>query len=57
MKVKIAAFSAVLGFVLATPGVIAHHSFAAEFDAAKPITLKGIVTKIDMIDFLARKVA
>jgi len=25
MKVKIAAFSAVLGFVLATPGVIAHH--------------------------------
>ena len=47
MKVKIAAFSAVLGFVLATPGVIAHHSFAAEFDAAKPITLKGIVTKIE----------
>jgi len=47
MKVKIAAFSAVLGFVLATPGVIAHHSFAAEFDASKPLTLKGIVTKIE----------
>jgi hypothetical protein len=47
MKAKIAAFSAVMGFVLATPGVIAHHSFAAEFDASKPLTLKGIVTKIE----------
>ncbi len=47
MKVKIAALSAVLGFVLATPGVIAHHSFAAEFDASKPVTLKGVVTKIE----------
>jgi hypothetical protein len=26
---------------------IAHHAFAAEFDATKPITLKGIVTKVD----------
>jgi len=25
----------------------AHHSFAAEFDASKPITLKGVVTQID----------
>ena len=25
----------------------AHHAFATEFDAQKPITLKGIVTKID----------
>lgn len=27
--------------------VSAHHSFAAEFDASKPVTLKGIVTQID----------
>jgi uncharacterized protein DUF6152 len=47
MKAKIAAFSAVLGLVVATPGVIAHHSFAAEFDANKPITMKGVVTKIE----------
>jgi hypothetical protein len=25
----------------------AHHSFAAEFDAAKPIKITGIVTKVD----------
>ena len=47
MKAKIAAFSAVVGLVVATPGVIAHHSFAAEFDANKPLNLKGIVTKIE----------
>jgi len=47
MKVKIAAFSAFIGLVLSAPAVIAHHSFAAEFDANKALTLKGIVTKIE----------
>jgi Family of unknown function (DUF6152) len=27
--------------------VLAHHAFAAEFDATKPVMLKGIVTKVD----------
>jgi hypothetical protein len=39
------------GFVLAaaqpTP---AHHSFAAEFDATKPVTLKGSVTKVEWMN-------
>jgi hypothetical protein len=34
--------------VLATSTrVIAHHSFAADFDADKPVTLSGTVTKIE----------
>ena len=27
--------------------VLAHHAFATEFDANKPVSMKGIVTKID----------
>jgi hypothetical protein len=34
------------GVLLGWP-VMAHHSFAAEFDASQPITLTGTVTRID----------
>lgn len=27
--------------------LLAHHSFAAEFDSARPVTLTGIVTKVE----------
>jgi hypothetical protein len=37
----------VSGLLLTAASAAAHHSFAAEFDAEKPITLKGIVTKVE----------
>ena len=38
------------GVLLATAPVWAHHSFAAEYDSKKPVTLKGIVTKVDWMN-------
>jgi hypothetical protein len=39
-----------LFFALAPPPVSAHHSFAAEYDAKKPITLKGEVERVDFVN-------
>jgi Family of unknown function (DUF6152) len=50
MRTKIAAFVAAAGFVLATGTAIAHHSFAAEFDANQKLELKGTVTKIEWMN-------
>jgi len=44
MRVQFAVF---LGLVLSSAPVLAHHSFAAEFDVKQPVTLKGTVTKVE----------
>jgi hypothetical protein len=36
-----------LGVLLTAATAFAHHSFAAQYDADKPITLKGTITKVE----------
>lgn len=50
MRIHLIALSGVLGIVMAAAPVWGHHAFAAEFDASKPIKLKGTVTKMEWIN-------
>lgn len=53
MKTRIAVLLAGIGLLAAMP-VFAHHSFAAEYDRNKPITLTGAVTKVEWMNPHAR---
>jgi hypothetical protein len=50
MRTRLALVAVGIGMVIAARPLIAHHSFAAEFDAAKPFTLTGTVTKVDWMN-------
>jgi hypothetical protein len=54
MKMKLAVFSILgLGAMAAVPA-LGHHSFAAEFDSNKSVTLTGTVTRVEWINPHAR---
>ena len=38
------------GLLFSSAPVSAHHAFAATFDTSKPITVRGVVTKIELIN-------
>ena len=41
---------AAAGVLMAAAPVLAHHSFSAEYDSAKRVTIKGIVSKVDWMN-------
>jgi hypothetical protein len=53
MKSKLSVLVAGVGLLLSVP-MFAHHSFEAEYDAAKKITIQGTVTKVEWMNPHAR---
>jgi hypothetical protein len=50
MTLKLGIALAGAGLLMAALPVMAHHSFAAEFDANKRVELKGTVTKVEWLN-------
>jgi hypothetical protein len=47
MRSKIAALLTLVAVLASGLSIAAHHSFAAQYDRDKPITLKGSITKLE----------
>jgi hypothetical protein len=54
MRTKLGVVVVALGVVCWGPATFAHHSFAVEYDRNKPVTLMGVVTKIEWTNPHAR---
>ena len=50
MRTRVLTTSAGIALLLIASGASAHHAFSAEFDAARPIELRGVVTKTEWIN-------
>ena len=50
MRLRAIAVLGITGALLAAAPLLAHHSFAAEYDAKKPFEMKGVITKVDWMN-------
>ena len=47
MSIKVGIFAAGLALAALAVPVSAHHSWTAEYDSKKPVTVKGVVSKVE----------
>jgi hypothetical protein len=50
MRVKQSLVILTVGFILTTAQAVAHHAFSAEFDATKPISLRGTLVRMEWVN-------
>lgn len=50
MKRSMLGVAVVAGALMAVMPALAHHSFSAEYDSKRPVTLRGTVTKVDWMN-------
>ena len=47
MRMKVGVFAVGIALASVTAAVSTHHSWTAEYDAKKPVTVKGVVSKVE----------
>ena len=54
MRAKSITIAAAMGLLVSAAPLLAHHSFAAEYDTTKPVKVTGVVTKMEWMNPHAR---